>query len=245
MARARTVAPQRRDVRRDFRQAGHALSSNAGGLALRGAAIVGEVVTGFLLSLVLTFFFVKDGPRLVEAFLGFLGEERAPHAREIGRRAWAALAGYIRRTTVNGVVNGVLMTTGLFIIGVPLAAPIGVLTFFGAYFPIVGTVVTGLLAALVALVADGPVAALVVIGLTVLIHNVEGYLVGPFVLGRAVKLHPVVVLLALAIGGLLAGIVGAFLAVPTTAVVAAVAGYAHESALASAAVAPPAPRSAA
>jgi len=121
-------------------------------------------------------------------------------------------------TTINGLINGTLMATALLILGVPLALPIGVLTFFGAYFPIVGSVATGTLAALVALASQGPVAALVVIGITVLIHNLEGYLVGPLVLGRAVHLHPLAVLLALAAGGVIAGIVGAFLAVPVTAV---------------------------
>jgi predicted PurR-regulated permease PerM len=215
----------RRDVRRDFNHAGDQLKSNAGGFALRGAALAGQVVTGLLLSVVLTFFFVKDGERLIRGFLRLGGTTRHDDLREVGRRTWATLTGYIRGTAINGVVNGVLMTVGLLIIGVPLALPIGVLTFFGAFFPIVGAVVTGLLAALIALVAKGPVAALIVIALTVLVHNVEGYLVGPLVLGRAVKLHPVAVLLALATGGVLAGIIGAFLAVPITAVAASIIDY--------------------
>jgi len=99
--------------------------------------------------------------------------------------------------------------------------PIGVLTFFGGFFPIVGAIAVGALAALVALVAKGPVAALVVVGVTIVIHNVEGYLVGPLVSRAAVRLHPVAVLLALAVGGVLAGIIGAFVAVPTAAVIAA------------------------
>jgi putative heme transporter len=217
----------RRDVRRDFNQVGDQLKANAGGFALRGAAIVGQLVTGILLSLVLTFFFVKDGDRLANGMLRLASSTRHHDLRALGRRGWSTLTGYIRGTAINGVINGALMTAGLLIIGVPLAAPIGVLTFFGAFFPIVGAIVTGLLAALVALVAKGPVAALIVVGLTVLIHNVEGYLVGPLVLGRAVKLHPVAILLALAIGGLLAGIVGAFLAVPTTAVAASVYDFYH------------------
>jgi predicted PurR-regulated permease PerM len=124
----------------------------------------------------------------------------------------------VRGTTVNALINGTLMGIGLLVLGVPLALPIGVLTFFGAYFPIVGSIVTGALVALIALAAEGPVTALVVIGITVLIHNLEGYLVGPFVLGRAVHLHPLAMLLALAAGGVIAGVVGAFLAVPVTAV---------------------------
>lgn len=215
----------RKDVRHDYRSALQQARSHAGGLAVRGAAIAGEVAAGLLLSIVLTFFFVKDGARIAHGFLRLAPPHRRDELRALGRRAWSALSGYIRGTTINGIVNGALMTLGLFILRVPLAAPLGVLTFFGAYFPIVGALVTGALAALVALVAIGPIAALVVIALTILIHNVEGYLVGPFVLGRAVKLHPVAVLLALAIGGVLAGVVGAFLAVPVTAVAASIVAY--------------------
>jgi predicted PurR-regulated permease PerM len=100
-----------------------------------------------------------------------------------------------------------------------------VLTFVGAFFPIVGALLTGALAALLALVAKGPVAAVIVIGVTIVIHNVEGYLVGPIVLGRAVKLHPIVVLIALTAGGAVGGIIGAFIAVPLTAAVINIIDY--------------------
>ncbi len=205
-------------VNHDFNQLGDDISNNAGGLAVQGVTIALEIVVGLLLSLVTTFFFVKDGDRLTQSVLRLVGDRRAPEFQELARRAWATLGGYVRGTTANGLINGTLMGAGLLILGVPLALPIAVLTFFGAYFPIVGAVATGTLAALVALAADGPVTALVVVGLTVLIHNMEGYLVGPLVLGRAVHLHPLAVLLALAAGGVIAGIVGAFLAVPVTAV---------------------------
>jgi predicted PurR-regulated permease PerM len=215
----------RKDVKSDFNNFGDSARSHAGGFAVRGATLVGEIAADVLLSLVLTFFFVKDGERMAASFLRLVPAHRNADARELGRRTWATLSGYIRGTAVNGLVNGSMMTVGLVIIGVPLAAPIGALTFFGGFFPIVGAIAVGALAALIALVAKGPVAALVVIGLTIVIHNVEGYLVGPLVLGRAVKLHPVAVLLALAVGGVLAGIVGAFVAVPTAAVIASVFDY--------------------
>jgi predicted PurR-regulated permease PerM len=216
---------KRKDVKKDFDNFGESVKSHAGGFAVRGATLVGELIAGTLLTLVLTFFFVKDGERFAASFLRLVPPGRKADARELGARTWATLSGYIRGTAVNGLVNGALMTLGLFIIGVPLAAPIGVLTFFGGFFPLVGAITVGALAALVALVAKGPVAALVVVGVTIVIHNVEGYLVGPFVLGRAVKLHPVAVLLALAVGGVLAGIVGAFVAVPTAAVIASAFDY--------------------
>jgi predicted PurR-regulated permease PerM len=145
--------------------------------------------------------------------------------REIGRRSWEALGGYIRGTAVNGIVNGTVMGITLAAIGVPLALPLAFLTFLGAFIPLVGAIVTGVLAALIALVAKGGVAALVVIGATVVIHNLEGYLVGPFVLGRAVHLHPVAVLLALTTGTILAGILGAFMAVPILSILVAIVSY--------------------
>ena len=131
----------------------------------------------------------------------------------------------MRGNTINGVVNGVLMGVGVFAVGVPLAVPIGVLTFFGAYFPIVGSIVSGTLAALVALVANGPTAGLVVVAITIAVHNLEAYLIGPLVLGRAVHLHPLAVLLALAAGTVIAGVVGAFVAVPVTALVTTIVNY--------------------
>jgi predicted PurR-regulated permease PerM len=215
----------RKDVKSDFNNFGDSLKSHAGGFAVRGATLAGEIAADVLLSLVLTFFFVKDGERIAASFLRLVPAPRKADAREVGNRTWATLSAYIRGTAVNGLVNGSLMTLGLVVIGVPLAVPIGVLTFFGGFFPIVGAIAVGALAALIALVAKGPVAALVVIGLTIVIHNVEGYLVGPLVLGRAVKLHPVAVLLALAVGGVLAGIIGAFVAVPTAAVIATAFDY--------------------
>ena len=216
------------EVNHDIDQLGNELSSRASGLALQGAALLLELLVGVLLSLVTCFFFVKDGERITDAALRLAPAARAGELRILGRRSWATLTGYVRGTTINGLVNGAVMGVGLVILGVPLAIPLAVLTFFGAYFPIVGAVVTGGVAALVALAALGPVAALVVIGLTVLVHNIEGYLIGPLVLGRAVHLHPLAVLLALAAGGVIAGIVGAFLAVPITAVAVTIVDYYRE-----------------
>ena len=215
----------RHEVNRDIDQLGDEINSRAGGLAVQGATLLLELLVGLLLSLVTCFFFVKDGQRITDAALRLAPSTRTSELRILGRRSWATLTGYVRGTTVNGLVNGVVMGAGLLILGVPLALPLAVLTFFGAYFPIVGAVVTGGIAALVALAALGPVTALVVIGLTVLVHNIEGYLVGPLVLGRAVHLHPLAVLLALAAGGVIAGIVGAFLAVPVTAVAVTIFDY--------------------
>ncbi len=196
--------------------------------ALSGVTLAAEVVGAVLLTAVITFFFVKDGSRIGQWTLSLASQRRADDLRAMGGRAWTTLCCYVRGTAANGLVNATLMTIGLVVIGVPLVLPIAVLTFFGGFLPIVGAIASGAIAALVALVAKGWVAALIVVGLTIVIHNVEGYLVGPLVLGRAVKLHPLAVLLSLSVGGVLAGIIGAFLAVPAVAVAASVIGYVRE-----------------
>src|SRR2546429_3739969 len=131
----------------------------------------------------------------------------------------------MRGTGVNGIVSGSVMGVTLVVVGGPLALPLAFLTFVGAFIPLVGAIVTGVLAALIALVAKGGVAALVVLGATIVVHNLEGYLVGPFVLGRAVHLHPIAVLLALTTGTIVAGVLGAFLAVPVLSILLAIIGY--------------------
>ncbi|MBV8949803.1 MAG: AI-2E family transporter, partial [Actinobacteria bacterium] len=210
----------RAQVKKDFHNFGKQLNKNKGKFlqgALQQASVLIEVIIGGILSLVFAFFFVKDGDAFSSWLLGLVRPETADDLRALGNRLWRTVSGYIRGTAINGLVNGVLMFAALIGLGVPLAGPLAVLTFAGAFFPIVGALLTGALAALIALVAKGPVAALIVVGVTIVIHNVEGYLVGPIVLGRAVKLHAIVVLMALTAGGAVGGVLGAFIAVPTTA----------------------------
>ena len=185
---------------------------------LTGATVAGEIVAGLILTLVLTFFFVKDGDRFSGFLLDVVGEQRREDARAIGRQAWETVSAYLRGVATVGLVDAVLIGIGLVIVGVPLVIPLAVLTFFGAFFPLVGAFLAGALAALVALVAKGPLAALIVIGITIGVQQLEGHVLAPVVLGRAVNLHPVAILLALTAGAVLAGIVGAFLAVPVMAV---------------------------
>jgi predicted PurR-regulated permease PerM len=187
--------------------------------------VVGEVITGLVLSLFLTFFFVKDSERFTRWILDFAGRERAPHLREIGHRSATAVSGYLRGQATVGLVDGVFIGIGLAIVGVPFVVPLAFLTFVAAFLPLVGAVVAGALAALVALVTKGFTAALIVVGIALLVQQLEGHLLAPLLLGRAVSLHPVVIILALAAGSILGGIIGAFLAVPIAAVVTAVGTY--------------------
>src|SRR6266540_4018316 len=168
---------------------------------LSGATLAVEVVTGALLSLVLTFFFIKDGDRMGNWFANHAGA-RADDVRAAGRRAFETLGAYLR---------------GQATVGVPLAVPLAFLVFLGAFLPIVGAFLSGLIAALVALVSKGLVAALIIVGITILVQQLEGHVLAPLVLGRAVKLHPAVILLALTGGGVVGGIIGAALAVPSVA----------------------------
>ena len=195
--------------------------------ALGWTTLLLELVAGALFAVVLAFFFLKDGPRMVDAALARVGGDPGRRLRAAGRRAWDTMGGYLRGVAVVGVVDGALIGLALVLLGVPLALPLAVLTAVGAFFPIVGAVTAGTLAALVALVSKGPVTALVVVSVTVLVQQLEGNLLQPVVMGRSLDLHPVVVMVALAVGGVLGGIVGAFLAVPVVAVaIAGIGGWA-------------------
>ena len=193
--------------------------------AFKGAYVIFEVIAGFVLTIVLVFFFVKDGERIANAFLGLFGEERREDVRQIASRSWAALGAYIRGTAIVGVVDATFIGIGLLIMGVPLVVPLTIITFFAAFFPLVGAVAAGILATLVALVTKGFFAGLVIAGVTILVQQIEGDVLQPVVLGRAVNLHPLVILLSLTAGAIIAGIAGAFLAVPLAAVTTVAVTY--------------------
>jgi predicted PurR-regulated permease PerM len=216
------------DLNRYLDQARERFTENSSGLtrgAVEGATLIGEVITGLILSLFLTFFFVKDSERFTRWILDFAGRHREAHLREIGQRSATAVSGYLRGQATVGAVDAVFIGIGLAVLGVPLVVPLAFFTFVAAFLPLVGAFVAGALAALVALVTEGVTTALLVVGLTVLVQQLEGHLLAPLLLGRAVSLHPVVIILALAAGAILGGIIGAFLAVPIAAVVTAVGTY--------------------
>jgi len=189
-----------------------------------GATLAAEILAGILLAVVMLFFFVKDGSLIVRWARDQFPAERRDDAARAGAAAWNALGAYVRGTLVVGAVNGTVIGVGLAILGVPLALPLGIITAVSAFFPLIGAVVAGTLAALIALVSGGVVTALIVVGLTVAVQQIEGDVVSPIVMGRALRLHPLVVLVALSVGAIAAGLVGAFLAIPITGVVVAVSG---------------------
>ena len=193
--------------------------------AFKGAYLLAEVVVGTVLTLVLTFFFVKDGNRISTAILEMFPERRHDDIRTVSKRSWDALGAYIRGTAIVGLVDAVAIGGTMLVLGVPLVGPIAVITFFAAFFPLVGAVVAGVVAALVALVTTGFVPALILAAAAIVVQQVEGDLLQPMVLGRAVRLHPLVILLSLTGGAIVAGIAGAFLAVPVAAVTAVVVAH--------------------
>jgi putative heme transporter len=159
--------------------------------------------------------------------LRLVRERSRHHAEEVGTRVYTALAGYVRGIAMVGLVDAILIAIGLLIIGVPLVVPLAIITFFAAFVPLIGAFVAGLLAVLVALVSGGVVDALLVLGVIILVQQVEGHLLYPLLMSRAVHLHPAVIVVALAAGGILAGIIGVFLAVPVAGVASVVVQYAQ------------------
>lgn len=198
---------------------------NAGSLqsgVVSSATIAAEIFTGLILTIVLTFFFTKDGPRLANAVINRFPEHRRETVSAAGLRAYHTLGGYLRGVAMTGFVDAFFIGIALYFIGVPLLLPLVVLTFFGAFFPVVGATLAGALAACVALVNGGPGDALLVVLAVLIVQQLEGHILQPLLVGRAVSLHPVVIICALGSGAVVAGLLGAFLAVPITAVVVAV-----------------------
>ena len=187
--------------------------------ALATATTVGHLVTGFFLVLFALFFFLRDGREIWLWLVGLLPRVSREDIDGAGLIAWKTLISYVRATGLVAFVDAVGIGIGIAVLGVPLALPLAAVVFLGAFIPLIGSFLSGLLAVLVALVSNGPITALLVLGVVVVVMQVEGHLLQPLLLGRAVKIHPLAVILAIAAGLLVAGIVGALIAVPLAACV--------------------------
>ena len=185
--------------------------------ALSTAATVTELVTAAVLVLFTLIFFLYGGRNIWQYVTKIVPAGARDRVPEAGRAGYGSLIGYVRATFLVALTDAAGVGTGLAIMGVPLALPLASLVFLGAFIPLVGAVVAGFLAVIVALLAKGIVYALVTFGLLIVINQLEAHLLQPLVMGRAVSIHPLGVVLAIATGGVLAGIVGALLAVPTVA----------------------------
>ena len=198
---------------------GNWLRENQGSI-VTGAITAVEILAGTVVALFMTFFFVKDGRQFRDAIAERLPGERRDAAYRAADGAWEALGGYLRGAAVLGIVEGVVIGGTLAAVGGSLALPVGMLTFFGAFVPYLGATLAGVVAVLVALSTASPTGAIVVAAVAVVVQQLDNEVLAPLVYGRATQLHPLVVLLSVAIGGALFGAVGSFLAVPLTAVAA-------------------------
>ena len=214
------------DVQRGIEQAREQLrSSQVAGRVLSGALLLVQWAAAILLIIVLTFFFLKDGEQLRDWTVSLFAARRRRMLGEVLDRAWAALATYVQGVFLVATMDALLIGLVLLIVGVPIALPLIVLTFLAAFFPIVGSILAGAAAVLVALVSNGTVDAVIVLAAIIVVQQLEGNVFYPVVVGRRLSLHPVAILLALTAGAVLAGVAGAFLAIPVAAVTSAVLDY--------------------
>jgi putative heme transporter len=209
----------------------HKLQTSAQAIAtgvFSGVSAAGSMLVTLTLVLVLAFFFIKDGPRFLPWLHSVTGGRAGRHFEEVSVRIWDTLGGFIRTQALVSFVDAFFIGLGLIILGVPLAPMLALLTFIAGFIPIVGAFVAGALAVLVALVAKGWTTALIVLVIVIAVQQLEGNVLQPVLQSRTMKLHAVIVLLAVTAGGSMFGIVGAFLAVPVAAVVAVVIRYIGE-----------------
>jgi predicted PurR-regulated permease PerM len=209
----------------------NSLQSNAQSIAsfaLSGATAVGNILLNLVLALVLAFFFIKDGPRWLPWLAAQTGPKVAPHVAALSYKTWTTLSEFIRQQALVGFVDAFFIGLGLWILDVPLVLPLSVLTFLGAFIPIIGAFVAGAFAVLIALVSNGVTTALIVLGIVLLVQQLEGNVLQPVLQGRGLNLHAAVVILAVTAGGSLYGILGTFLGVPVAALIAVVYRYIRE-----------------
>ncbi|NJC15966.1 AI-2E family transporter [Micromonospora profundi] len=186
--------------------------------ALSTAATLAEVLTGALLVLFATFFFLRDGSRIWRFLVRLLPVAARWKVDDAGRASWQTLVAYVRATVLVAFIDAVGIGIFLVIFDIPFAFPLAALVFLGAFIPIVGATLSGGVAVLVALVDSGPVTALIILGVVIGVQQVEGHVLQPLIMGRAVAIHPLAVIIGIAAGVVLAGITGALVSVPLIAV---------------------------
>ncbi|MET3935482.1 AI-2E family transporter [Arthrobacter sp. OAP107] len=204
-----------------IQEATAALQNNSSSIlsgALSFGSTAGHFAAGLVLALFILIFFLLEGSRIWAFLVRLLPRQARIPADGAGRRGWTSMVSYARIQMFVAFVDAVGIGVGAAIIGVPLALPLGVLVFIGSFIPVVGALVTGAIAVLLALVANGPVNALIMLGIVLLVQQLESHILQPLVMGKAVALHPVAVILSVAAGSYLAGIPGALFSVPILAV---------------------------
>ncbi|RKS67997.1 putative PurR-regulated permease PerM [Motilibacter peucedani] len=223
--RSETLAGWRNDAVDALRR-----SSGGVGGVLNGLEVASHVLAGTVLTLFITFYLLYDGARVWSWVVAMLPRGRRATAHEAGAQAWQRLAGWVRGTVIIGVIHGVVVAVSLVVLDVPLVAPLSVLVFLGSFIPIVGAFIFGGAAVLVTFAAHGWVSAAVLVGILTLDNQLEAHVLQPFLVGRYVRLHPLAVVIAVTVGEVLEGLVGAVLAVPLTAAAYAAFSYARGTA---------------
>ena len=194
------------------------LSATFGNEALIGLRVAAEVAVGAILMAVILFFFLKDGEKIRNFLFGFLPATQRTNAHAAADQGAVVLGGYVRGTALVALTDAVIIGLALAIMRVPLALPLAVFVFIGGFIPIIGATAAGTLAVVAALIFNGPVPALVVVIVLVGANQLEHHVLQPLLMGKVLRIHGLAILLALAAGTTLAGLVGALLAVPLTAV---------------------------
>ncbi|ASY33001.1 MULTISPECIES: AI-2E family transporter [unclassified Streptomyces] len=213
------------DIAKNLREAIGTNTDQLTSAGIEGVTIIVEMFTGLLLAFFSTIFLLYDGQRIWGWFLKLVPAAAREGVAGAGPRAWNTLTSYVRGTVIVALIDAVFIGIGIYVLEVPMAVPLAVIIFLAAFVPLVGAVVSGALAVLVALVTQGVWAAIIVLGVVLLVQQIEGHVLQPFILGRAVRVHPLAVVLSVAAGGMIAGIGGAVVAVPLVAVLNTVVGY--------------------
>ncbi|GCB46321.1 AI-2E family transporter [Streptomyces sp. NL15-2K] len=223
------------DIAENLREAVGANTDQITSAGLEGVTVVVESLTGVLLAVFSTLFLLYDGRRIWEWTLKLVPAAARPGVAGAGPRAWRTLTAYVRGTVIVALIDAIFIGLGIYFLDVPMAVPLAVFIFLFAFIPLVGAVVSGALAVVVALVTQGVFTAVMVLVVVLAVQQIEGHILQPFILGRAVRVHPLAVVLSVAAGGMVAGIGGAVVAVPLVAVTNTVVGYlraySHEAAL--------------
>jgi predicted PurR-regulated permease PerM len=213
------------EIAKNLREAVGANTDQITSAGLEGVTVVVEALTGILLAAFSTLFLLYDGKRIWQWSLKLVPAAARPGVAGAGPRAWRTLTAYVRGTVIVALIDAIFIGLGIYFLDVPMAVPLAVFIFLFAFVPLVGAVVSGALAVVVALVTQGVFAAVMTLVVVLAVQQIEGHILQPFILGRAVRVHPLAVVLSVAAGGMVAGIGGAVVAVPLVAVTNTVVGY--------------------
>ncbi|MBC9723689.1 AI-2E family transporter [Streptomyces sp. TRM68367] len=213
------------EIAENLRDAVGANTDEITSAGLEGVTVVVETLTGLLLAAFSTLFLLYDGKRIWQWTLKLVPQAARPGVAGAGPRAWATLTAYVRGTVVVALIDAVFIGIGIYFLDVPMAVPLAVFIFLFSFIPLVGAVASGVLAVVVALVTQGVFTAVMTLAVVLAVQQIEGHILQPFILGRAVRVHPLAVVLSVAAGGMVAGIGGAVVAVPLVAVTNTVASY--------------------